>query len=67
MPITKSDEDLIIMVVQNHEGKHTDRILHEISKEANCSLNFAGYMLKEAVKRNLITIKGLRVYIEKVK
>jgi hypothetical protein len=67
MPLTKSDEDLILQVVQNNEGKHSDRILRLLAKEANCSTRFAGYLLKEAVKKNLVTMKGLNVYIEKEK
>jgi len=65
MPITKADEDLVLRVVQNNEGKHSDRIIKIISKEANISLNYAGYLLKECVKRNLVAFKGFQVYIEK--
>jgi len=62
MVVTPPEENMVVEVVNEYYGRHSDWVLKAIMKHSGCGPTRAGNLLRHCVKNNLIRIDGFRVY-----
>ena len=62
MVVSIPDETTVIQVVQENEGKHSDRVIKEVMKRLGCGPVKAGNLLRYCVTNGKLRIEGFSVY-----
>ena len=63
MVVTLREEEAVVTVVKNYNGKHSNTILKKLQTEMGIGIVRAGNLLQHAVKRQLIHEKNMRFYM----